>query len=147
MTDVLPKSSILLKSKSYDTRLDDKQNEQRPVFESPAVDNDDDEYSYKKENRADVDDNQARIIVTAFVPVAADKLRPLPYQPPVASEKQNEQQEENDVAGVKRLSVLWPNGKSNLPIVLFSPKVVRKTFWECKKVGGRFIFLYDFHIF
>jgi hypothetical protein len=31
---------------------------------------------------------------------------------------------------------MWPDGKSNPPIVLFSPKVLRKTFWECKKIGG-----------
>jgi tubulin polyglutamylase TTLL5 len=32
----------------------------------------------------------------------------------------------------------------NLPIVLFNPKVVRKTCWECKKVGEQYRLTYKF---
>jgi hypothetical protein len=40
----------------------------------------------------------------------------------------------------RNLSLLWPNGKTSLPVIAFNPKVVRKTVWECKKIGGIFYF-------
>ena len=41
------------------------------------------------------------------------------------------------------MSLLWPNGKTSLPVIAFNPKVVRKTVWECKKIGGIFLVLVD----
>ena len=36
----------------------------------------------------------------------------------------------------RSMQLRWPNGKSELPIIVFSPKVLRKAYWECKKIGG-----------
>ena len=34
-----------------------------------------------------------------------------------------------------------------MPIVLFTPKVLRKTFWECKKIGGLYSKFVDWRFF
>lgn len=31
---------------------------------------------------------------------------------------------------------MWQDGKNSPPLILFSAKVLRKTCWECKKIGG-----------
>jgi hypothetical protein len=46
----------------------------------------------------------------------------------------------------RNLSLIWPNGKNSAPIIIFSSKVVRKTCWECKKIGGILIVFHFFSI-
>lgn len=39
---------------------------------------------------------------------------------------------------------MWQDGKNNPPLIIFSAKVLRKTCWECKKIGEQFRMTYKF---
>jgi hypothetical protein len=112
------------RSKSYDAKL----NEQTGVGGSSG-------------RVGSSDDDQTKIIITSFAPIPdanrqesqLAQTRPKSYQLP-ATDSPNDSQH-------RQLSLLWPNGRNNLPLIVFLPKVVRKTYWECKKIGG----LYFFH--
>jgi tubulin polyglutamylase TTLL5 len=45
----------------------------------------------------------------------------------------------------RNLSIEWINGKNNPPIIIFSPKVLKKTLWEYKKIGEQYRLTYKFH--
>ncbi len=36
------------------------------------------------------------------------------------------------------------NGRSNVPIIIFSPKILKKANWECRKIGEQYHLTYKF---
>lgn len=146
-------SNLLLRSKSYDTKLN-MNSDDAPVYVGY------DSIFANKSTKDDLtlnnnnDDNeQTKIIVTSFAPTPNDRSRSNFYSAQVRpsshyafANNNDANNNSNSPSGKadsldgnynRNLSLLWPDGKSNLPVILFCPKVLRKTYWECKKIGGR----------
>jgi len=80
---------------------------------------------------------QTQIIVTSFAPEPKSKS----YSHVKSANYHNGSESKDDYLDSnqnRNLSLIWPNGKNSAPLIHFSAKVVRKTCWECKKIGGIF---------
>lgn len=133
--------SLLSRSKSYDTKLN-LATESLIYSGMFSMFNPD---SLKKQ------DESAKITITSFapnpkeihsIPNCYSENRPssqsLNSQNNVNnSDSQANSKYENQGLNNRNLSVIWPNGKNSLPLIVFRAKVMRKNFWECKKVGGK----------
>ncbi len=89
----------------------------------------------KLENQQKNSIYQTQIIVTSFAPEPKAKN----YPQVKSANYQNGSQSKDDYLDNnqnRNLSLIWPNGKNSAPLINFSAKVVRKTCWECKKIGG-----------
>ncbi len=102
------------------------------------------------------DSNEPKIIVTAFAPNPKARQEPqmVAVRSPgymfnsrsainAATERNIDVDEELNHSS-RKLNLLWPDGKSSPPIILFHPKVLRKHFWECKKIGEQYRLTYKF---
>lgn len=133
--------SFLSRSKSYDTKLN--MTTESSIYTGMFSMFDPD--SLKKV------DESAKITITSFAPNPKDARSRLSYygenRPSSqamnsqisinnSDGKTNSNKTENQDFNNRNLSVIFPNGKNSLPLILFRAKVLRKNFWECKKVGG-----------
>ena len=90
------------------------------------------------------DSNEPKIIVTSFAPNPRAKQQPQAVAVRTTAYLYNsrinlrDREEEEEPASSKKNNLAWPDGKSQPPVILFHPKVLRKNFWECKKIGGLF---------
>lgn len=100
------------------------------------------------------DSNEPKIIVTAFAPNPKAKqepqsvaVRPAGYLFNARGNNADKQQVveiEDEFTSSRKLNLIYTDGKNNPPIILFHPKVLRKTFWECKKIGEQYRLTYKF---
>lgn len=134
-------SKILQRSKSYENKLnvDTAESDETESGEPP-----------KKK-----DSNEPKIIITSFAPnprakqtaqiVAVRTTSMFNSRSAIETRKQlGTGGGEDDESGSRKLNVIWPDGKNNPPVILFNPKVLRKTFWECKKIGEHYRLTYKF---
>ncbi|CAF0757749.1 unnamed protein product [Brachionus calyciflorus] len=141
-------ASLLLRSKSYDTKLNS-------LADSPIYSG---MFSTYNPDSLSKTDEPAKITVTSFAPTPSDNRSRLNYYGHVRPSSQalnsstnlnnndtnknnkNESQDSNN----RNLSLQWPNGKNNLPLIIFRAKVLRKTYWECKKIGENYRLTFKF---
>ncbi len=99
------------------------------------------------------DSNEPKIIITSFAPNPRARqqpqsigIRPSSYLFNSNSQRSNRPEDriEESTNGNRKLNIIWPDGKNNPPLILFTPKVLRKTFWECKKIGEHYRLTYKF---
>ncbi|RNA41182.1 tubulin polyglutamylase TTLL5-like isoform X1 [Brachionus plicatilis] len=142
-------ASLLSRSKSYDTKLN-LASESSVYTGMFSMFNPD---SLKKANEP------AKITVTSFAPNPRENRSRLSYYGENRPSSQalnsqtsinnldnkiNSTKSENQDFNNRNLSVIWPNGKNSLPLILFRAKVLRKNFWECKKVGETYRLSFKF---
>lgn len=135
--------SFVSRSKSYDAKLADGYLGEQ-VTNERMLTNRDSMANNNNKNELTNDSEQTKIIITSFAPIPdaarANQdnnqdlfIRPKSYQ---SGHYTGDSPAAESTSYNRNLSLLWPNGRSNAPIILFSPKVIRKTCWECKKIGG-----------
>ena len=137
-------SKILQRSKSYENKLN------IDTGESDEAESNNNEPTKKK------DSNEPKIIVTSFAPnprakqtaqIVAVRTTSM-FNSRSAIETRNKlasnENDDESTIGSRKLNVIWPDGKNNPPVIIFNPKVLRKTFYECKKIGEHYRLTYKF---
>lgn len=139
--------SILVRSKSYDARFNDivsdgSENliDSEPVYVgNERLLNSENSLYGQQMKRADKEEDKeehTKIIVTSFAPIpaSADSKSRAAFEP---SNYLPSPSNSSEPVPSRYSFLLWPNGRSNLPLIVFNPKVVRKTCWDCRKIGGK----------